>query len=160
MAVASRQMLCSYNHTLLLQVNVMCLLQNHGFIDKFSSLWKQTLAWFQSSATKKMSCALLSYYTASSGNFLPTFWGNLLVPYSRFLAPVYPEELSSQNRRLFQVIKEGSINFVCSYIPVFLFNAVSKFWMYYGNLYCFIQFKLNSSQHGSRKYSSASGYLL
>jgi len=38
---------------------------------------------------------------------------------SRFLAPVYPEELSSQNRRLFQVIKEGGSNFVCSYRPVF-----------------------------------------
>jgi len=27
-------------------------------------------------------CTLLSYYIASSGNFLPTFWDNLLVPSS------------------------------------------------------------------------------
>jgi len=25
-------------------------------------------------------CALLGYYTASSGNFLPTFWNNISVP--------------------------------------------------------------------------------
>jgi hypothetical protein len=25
-------------------------------------------------------CALLGYYTASSGNYLPAFWDNLLVP--------------------------------------------------------------------------------
>jgi hypothetical protein len=29
------------------------------------------------------SCAILGYYAASSGNFLPTFWDNLSVPYSR-----------------------------------------------------------------------------
>jgi len=28
-------------------------------------------------------CALLGYYAASSGNFLPTFQDNLSVPYSR-----------------------------------------------------------------------------
>jgi len=28
--------------------------------------------------------ALLSYYAASSGNFLPTFWDNLSVPSSGF----------------------------------------------------------------------------
>jgi hypothetical protein len=28
-------------------------------------------------------CALLGYYAASSANFLPTFQGNLSVPYSR-----------------------------------------------------------------------------
>jgi hypothetical protein len=28
--------------------------------------------------------ALLGYYTASSGNFLPTFWDNLSVPSSGF----------------------------------------------------------------------------
>jgi hypothetical protein len=35
-----------------------------------------------------------------------------------------------------------------------------KFWLYRDNLCYFIQFKLNSSQHGFRKYSSASGYHL
>ena len=28
-------------------------------------------------------CCLLGYYTASSGNSVPTFWDNILVPSSR-----------------------------------------------------------------------------
>jgi len=32
-------------------------------------------------------CALLGYYTASSGNFLPTFRYNLSVPYWRVKNP-------------------------------------------------------------------------
>jgi hypothetical protein len=32
-------------------------------------------------------CALLGHYTASSGNFLPMFWDNLLVPSSRIMNP-------------------------------------------------------------------------
>jgi hypothetical protein len=32
-------------------------------------------------------CALLDYYTASSGNFSQTFWDNLLVPFSRVMKP-------------------------------------------------------------------------
>jgi hypothetical protein len=34
-------------------------------------------------------CALLGYYSASSGNFLPTFWDRVQVPYSRFLNSEY-----------------------------------------------------------------------
>ena len=33
-------------------------------------------------------CALLAYYAASSGNFLPTFWDNLPVPSSMSKVPV------------------------------------------------------------------------
>jgi len=32
-------------------------------------------------------CALLGYYAESSCNFLPTFWKNLLVPFSRVKNP-------------------------------------------------------------------------
>jgi hypothetical protein len=32
-------------------------------------------------------CALLGYYTASTGNFLPTFWNNLSVPSSSVKNP-------------------------------------------------------------------------
>jgi hypothetical protein len=49
-------------------------------------------------------------------HFGTTYWSHL--QNSKFLALVYPEERSSQNRWLFQVIKEGSHNFVCSYRPV------------------------------------------
>jgi len=33
--------------------------------------------------TVDVNCTALGYYTASSGNSLPMFWNNLLVPYSR-----------------------------------------------------------------------------
>ena len=35
-------------------------------------------------------CTLLGYYTASSGNYLPTFWDNILVPSSGFKNPKIP----------------------------------------------------------------------
>ena len=37
---------------------------------------------------KKENLVLLSYYTDSSGNSLPTFWGNLPVPFSRVKNPI------------------------------------------------------------------------
>jgi len=40
-----------------------------------------------SSEVSVENCALLAYYTASGGNFLPTFRDNLSVPYSRFKNP-------------------------------------------------------------------------
>jgi hypothetical protein len=42
-------------------------------------------------------CALLDYYAAGSGNFLPTFWDNLLVPSSRFMNPFGCPETSVGN---------------------------------------------------------------
>ena len=41
-------------------------------------------AWLQVSAARDVeNCVLLSYYTASSGNFLKTFWDNLSVSSAR-----------------------------------------------------------------------------
>ena len=39
-----------------------------------------------------MNCALLGYHAASSGNFLPTFRVNLLVPSSAFKNPFLNSE--------------------------------------------------------------------
>jgi hypothetical protein len=42
-------------------------------------------------------CALLGYYAASSGNFLPTFRDNLSVPFSGFLTLEYGTYRLSRN---------------------------------------------------------------
>jgi len=57
-------------------------------------------------------CALLGYYTASSGNFLPTFRDNLSVPSSgatkTFLEPIGCPETSVRNNSALRNIPEGS----------------------------------------------------
>jgi len=55
--------------------------------------------WFQTSAAKQMGSALfLGYYADSSGNSLPTFRNNLLVPSSRVKNP-RSERCSRGSRR-------------------------------------------------------------
>jgi hypothetical protein len=48
------------------------------------------------------SCALLGYYAANNGNFVPTFRENLPVPSSgfRILLPAFPDNLLVPNSRV------------------------------------------------------------
>jgi len=64
-------------------------------------------------------CVLLGYYAASSGNFLPMFWGNVWIPSSRmgsigctkasirnyhYLLHNNPEEYSSHNAEFLSTV--------------------------------------------------------
>jgi hypothetical protein len=69
-------------------------------------VWSVTICLWQTTADTKTNaipenCALLGYYTASSGNFLPTFRDNLSVPSSgaknTFLEPIGCPETSVRN---------------------------------------------------------------
>jgi hypothetical protein len=59
------------------------------------------------------------------------------------LAPLYPEELSSQNRCLFQDIKDGHSNFVCNYWPVFFSFHIMVFPIEYIMIVCTVLFSLS-----------------
>jgi hypothetical protein len=52
--------------------------------------------WLQSTVHSE-NVALLGHYTVSSGNFLPTFWDNLLVPTPLKMGPIGCLEMSVRN---------------------------------------------------------------
>jgi len=55
------------------------------------------------------SSAVLGYYTASSGNFLPTFWDNLSVPSSRYkvLGPCVSRRAQFSKQKLVPGYRRG-----------------------------------------------------
>jgi len=67
------------------EVQTLCQLHLFQITNKFGSC---VISDFRREAEEN--CAVLSYYTAGSGNFLPTFRGNLSIPSSGLILKMGP----------------------------------------------------------------------
>ena len=77
----------------------------------FSRLGQEP-TFFTRSCVSLENCALMGYYAANSGNFLPTFWDNLSVPSSRFKNPKINNRSSLRNNseeRVSHLLRGGNM---------------------------------------------------
>jgi len=87
----------------------MCLLHNHGVLTSSYPCGNRHLHDFRLLREEDKNCTLLGYYAASSGNFLQTFWDNLLVPSSKFkvLDPCVPRRTHFSKQMVIPGYKRG-----------------------------------------------------